>query len=111
MSSRIISVGSRASERQAFARFAGELRALTEEEAVAVELLASSGELDEWANAAFDGLSLEQRDAVRLHVIEERSYAETSELLGLSEPAVRARVSRGLRSLRRAASGHREGRR
>jgi len=36
---------------------------------------------------------------LRAHVVEERSYAELAEEWGVSEQAVRARVSRGLRSL------------
>jgi RNA polymerase sigma-70 factor, ECF subfamily len=41
----------------------------------------------------------EQGDALRLRVIDERSYPEIAETLGVSEQAARARVSRGLRRL------------
>ena len=52
-------------------------------------------------------LSVEQREALRLRVVEERSYAEAASLLGVSEQAVRARVSRGLRSLAGALESYR----
>ena len=50
-------------------------------------------------SAAFGDLGHDQREALRLRVIEGRSYAEAAQALGCSEDAVRARVSRGLRRL------------
>lgn len=47
-------------------------------------------------------LSEEQQVALRLRVVEERSYEEIADELGVSEQTVRARVSRGLRALGRA---------
>lgn len=44
-------------------------------------------------------LSADQRDALHLRVVEERSYGETTAALGVSEQVARARVSRGLRAL------------
>jgi len=44
-------------------------------------------------------LSDEQRDALRLRVVEERPYDEVARRLGVSEQTARARVSRGLRAL------------
>ena len=44
-------------------------------------------------------LSAEQRDAVRLRVVEELGYPAIAERLGISEPAARMRVSRGLSAL------------
>jgi RNA polymerase sigma-70 factor, ECF subfamily len=55
---------------------------------------------------AFSLLSDEQREAVTLRVVEGRSYAEVAEVLGSTEQAARARVSRGLKRL----SGLLEGR-
>jgi RNA polymerase sigma factor (sigma-70 family) len=46
-----------------------------------------------------DRLSAEQRDAVRLRVIDELGYAAIASRLGISEPAARMRVSRGLSAL------------
>jgi RNA polymerase sigma-70 factor (ECF subfamily) len=42
----------------------------------------------------------DQRDALRLRILEERGYPEVAALLGVSEDVVRARVSRALRALR-----------
>lgn len=44
-------------------------------------------------------LSEDQRVALMLRVVEERSYGEISRLLSVEEATVRARVSRGLRAL------------
>jgi RNA polymerase sigma factor (sigma-70 family) len=52
--------------------------------------------------AQLERLSEEQRDALQLRVVEEMPYEEVARRLGVSEPAARARVSRGLRSLQRA---------
>jgi RNA polymerase sigma factor (sigma-70 family) len=43
-----------------------------------------------------------QRAALQLRVVEERSYPEVADALGVSEQTARARVSRGLRALARA---------
>lgn len=48
------------------------------------------------------GLPPRQREAVLRHVIDARSYRELSEELGVSEPVVRKRVSRGLVAVRRS---------
>lgn len=97
-----------AAERRARERLAGELRALDRHELSTIRELAELGPHDERLNAAFDGLSDEQREAVRLRVIDEHPYAEVSTELGISEPAARARVSRGLRTLLRAIGSTRE---
>jgi RNA polymerase sigma-70 factor (ECF subfamily) len=93
-----------AGELDALRRLGAEQLALTAAEVSLLESETPSGELAEAVLAAFASLSREQQDAVRLHVIEERDYADVSRELGLSEPATRARVSRGLRALRRAAA-------
>lgn len=46
-----------------------------------------------------EALAPDQREAIRLRVVEERDYDEIAELLGVTETVVRARVSRGLRRL------------
>jgi RNA polymerase sigma factor (sigma-70 family) len=46
-------------------------------------------------------LSPAERDAVLARVVDERSYAEVAERLGISEPAARQRVRRGLARLAR----------
>jgi RNA polymerase sigma-70 factor (ECF subfamily) len=45
------------------------------------------------------GLPHDQRRAVELRVVDERSYEETAATLGISPQTARARVSRGLRAL------------
>jgi RNA polymerase sigma factor (sigma-70 family) len=47
-------------------------------------------------------LSTEQRDALRLRVVDEASYATVAARLGISERAARMRVSRALNALSRA---------
>ena len=91
-------------EQRALTRLDCELRALTDEEVSAIERLAGSSELEERVQAAFEQLSDEQQTALDLHVIQERSYTELSHALEISEPAARARVSRGIRALRRATA-------
>jgi RNA polymerase sigma factor (sigma-70 family) len=95
-------------EQRAIQRLGGELRALTTSEVATIDELAGSNELHERVTAAFGELSAEQRQALWLHVVEGRPYPELARVLGVSEPAVRARVSRGLRTLRRTTQEHRE---
>jgi len=45
-------------------------------------------------------LAPDQRDAVRAHFVEDRSYAEIASAQHVSEAVVRKRVSRGLAALR-----------
>ena len=92
-------------ERRATERFASELRSLTESEVAAFDRLAH-GEESGGLSAALAALSDEQRRAVRARVVEEHSYEAVSRELGVSQPAARARVSRGLRALRRAVAGN-----
>jgi RNA polymerase sigma-70 factor (ECF subfamily) len=47
-------------------------------------------------------LSAEQRDALRLRVVDELSYTVVAQRLGITEQAARMRVSRGLAALARA---------
>lgn len=54
-------------------------------------------------------LSADQREALRLRVVEERPYEEIADRLGVSEQTVRARVSRGLRTLQDALTRQQEG--
>lgn len=48
------------------------------------------------------GLSDDQRDALRLRVVEQRGYEEVARTLGITEATARARVSRALRALAEA---------
>jgi RNA polymerase sigma factor (sigma-70 family) len=97
-----------ASEQRALARVGAELRPLDDHETATIEQLAASAELQRRVGDALDGLAAEQRAALDLRVVEERPYPEVSRILGVSEPVARARVSRGLRALRRAAEARKE---
>jgi RNA polymerase sigma-70 factor (ECF subfamily) len=75
------------------------------EELARIEELASLGELRAAVAGALADLAAEQRDAVRLRVVEELDYAQVAGRLGISEQAARARVSRGLRAIAGALDG------
>jgi RNA polymerase sigma-70 factor (ECF subfamily) len=62
------------------------------------ELLASE---DRRALDALADLPVLQQQAVRARIVAERDYAEIANALGLSQPATRQHVSRGLSALRR----------
>jgi RNA polymerase sigma-70 factor (ECF subfamily) len=91
-----------AGEQAAVRRLGNELRAIDGSERDAIERLARSDEVADRVAAAFEQLQGDQKVAVALRVIEEQSYAEVSQRLGVSEQTVRARVSRGLRAMRGA---------
>ncbi|MFL5844312.1 MAG: RNA polymerase sigma factor [Solirubrobacteraceae bacterium] len=86
-------------DRQAIRRLGIELPPLSPAEYDRAEELADFDLIREEIASSFAALPAEQREAVRLRVIEDRSYGEIAEQTGLSEVAVRARVSRGLRRL------------
>jgi RNA polymerase sigma-70 factor (ECF subfamily) len=86
-------------ERAALQRLHVEPPQLAADELARLEELAELGSLRATLAVALEDLSPEQRDAVRLRVIEELDYAAIARRLGISEDAVRARVSRGLRTL------------
>lgn len=56
---------------------------------------------DAWVAELLDRLPPDQRDAVRAHIVDDRSYEEIANRLQTSESVVRKRVSRGLAALRR----------
>jgi RNA polymerase sigma-70 factor (ECF subfamily) len=95
-------------ERRATERLAATLRAPTAHELSVIERLAEADEAGALTEALAD-LSEDQRVAVRARVLDERSYEAVSRELGVSQQAARARVSRGLRALRRAVAGDPEG--
>ena len=61
--------------------------------------LAGLADLRSAVAQAFSTLPREQREALRLRVVEEHPYAHVAARLGVSEQTARARVSRGLRRL------------
>jgi RNA polymerase sigma-70 factor (ECF subfamily) len=70
-----------------------------EDDVAVIEERAGLADLRGSVRVELERLSAEQREALRLRVVEERSYEEVAHALGISEQAARARVSRGLRAL------------
>jgi RNA polymerase sigma factor (sigma-70 family) len=87
-------------ERRVLDRLGFERRPLSDEEYERVEELAGLQTLRRALAIGVEGLAVEQREALRLRVLEERSYAEVAQTLGVSEQTARARVSRALRAMR-----------
>jgi RNA polymerase sigma-70 factor (ECF subfamily) len=87
-------------EREARARLGIELPAAEVEELEHIHEMAGREQIRQ---ALADSLSLlpeEQRQALVMRVVEERSYSDVADRLAISEQAARARVSRALRTLR-----------
>jgi RNA polymerase sigma-70 factor (ECF subfamily) len=72
---------------------------LSAEDIERVEALIDFEQVGRAVAAAFNELRPDQREALRLRVIEGRSCREIASALGCSEDVVRARVSRGLKRL------------
>jgi RNA polymerase sigma factor (sigma-70 family) len=85
--------------RKAVNRLGIQLPSVGEDDYDRIVELAGLAQLRERVAAAFGGLSDDQRDALRLRVIDERPYSEVARTLGISEQTARARVSRALRRL------------
>lgn len=86
-------------ERRALHRLGLEPPALTDEEIERIEQLAGVDELRLAVATALADLAVDQRDALRLRVVDELEYPAVARRLGISEATARARVSRGLRRL------------
>jgi RNA polymerase sigma-70 factor (ECF subfamily) len=69
------------------------------DELARIDELAGLGELRGTVRRHFDALPRDQREALRLRVIDELAYADVAGALRVSEATARARVSRGLRRL------------
>ncbi len=86
-------------ERRALRRLDAEPPHLEPVELRRIEELAELGSLRAALAGALEELSADQREAVRLRVVDELAYPVVAARLGISEQAARARVSRGLRLL------------
>src|SRR4051794_41616131 len=84
-------------ERRACRRLGLERIDLTDADIVHIEALGEQPT----ASALVELLGADQREAVRAHVVEDRSYAEIASAARVSEAVVRKRVSRGLASIRK----------
>jgi RNA polymerase sigma-70 factor (ECF subfamily) len=87
-------------QRRALARLGIERRPLTDVEYERIEELAGSSELRDRVAEELDALPVDQREAVRLRVVEEQGYETLARTLDISQETARARVSRGLLALR-----------
>lgn len=96
-------------ERRAIERLGMEVPAVTEDDAARIEHRAGLEEMRSLLAEELSRLSVDQREAVRLRVLEECSYEALAERLGVSEQVARARVSRGLRRLADALEPHHDG--
>jgi RNA polymerase sigma factor (sigma-70 family) len=94
---------------EALRRVGVEPPVLAADEQARIEELAELGELRAAVVAALAELGREQREAVRLRVVDELGYPAIAGRLGISEQAARARVSRGLRALAAALDRHEPG--
>ncbi len=86
-------------ERRALTRLGVDVPALEPDDIVRLVELAALTEVRSAVVQHFSALRPEQREALRLRVVEELSYAVVASRLEVSEPTARARVSRGLRAL------------
>jgi RNA polymerase sigma-70 factor (ECF subfamily) len=82
-------------------RLGRERRALTDREIERIEELASSATLRAAVARNLELLPAEQRDALRMRVVEDLPYAEIARRLGLTSSGTRTRVTRAIRDLRR----------
>lgn len=89
-------------ERRALTRLGLEVPSLEPDDLVRVVELAGLDDLRGAVARELGGLTDEHREVLRLRVIEELPYEDIAQRLAISEPAARARVSRGLRTIGRA---------
>ena len=86
-------------ERRAMQKLGLERPPLAAEAIERIEREAGLQQLRETIEASMSQLPVRHRAAVRLRVLEERTYAETASTLQISEQTARAHVSRALRRL------------
>lgn len=72
-----------------------------DEDATEIAELAHLAELRGAVEHALGSLKPEYRDAVRARILDQRSYSDIATELGTTEDVVRARVSRGLKKLKK----------
>ncbi len=85
--------------RKAVERLGIQVPPIADDDYARVVQLAGLADLRGRIATAFSDLSGDQREALRLRIIEERPYPEVADTLGISEQTARARVSRALRGL------------
>ena len=85
--------------RKAVERFAVDVPAVSDDDQQRIIELAGLADLRATVADAFATLPSEQRDALRLRIIDEHPYRDVAATLGVSEQTARARVSRALRRI------------
>jgi RNA polymerase sigma-70 factor (ECF subfamily) len=83
-------------ERRARRRLGVTELVLDDAQLIAIDELSS----ERAALAALESLPVDQREAIRARILDEKTYPEVAEQLRCSEPVARKRVSRGLAALR-----------
>ena len=86
-------------EQRALKRLGLKAPVASDDEIARIEELAELGDLRHAVRQALEDLHADQREALKLRVVEELEYATIARRLGISEQAARARVSRGLKRL------------
>jgi RNA polymerase sigma-70 factor (ECF subfamily) len=84
---------------KAVERLGIEVPAIPDDDYQRIVELAGLSDLRHCIATALSGLGPDERQALRLRIVDERSYAEVAATLGVSEQTARARVSRALRRL------------
>lgn len=92
-------------ERKAIERLGLDVPRLDDADIERLHDLAGTRELRSVIAHELQSLSIDQRDALSLRIIDELPYPEVAARLGVSEDAARARVSRGLARLGKAIEG------
>jgi RNA polymerase sigma factor (sigma-70 family) len=90
----------RAVEMAAMQRVGVERETITEGELLSIERFALDDLIRDRLTDALERLPAEHREVIRLRFVEERSYKEIADTLGVSNELVRTRTSRALRTLR-----------
>jgi RNA polymerase sigma factor (sigma-70 family) len=86
-------------ERRALTRLRIQVPAVAEDDLARIEALADIDAMRGQVADQLARLSPEQRDALRMRIVDELGYPELARRLQVSEETARARVSRGLRQL------------
>ncbi|MBJ7353790.1 MAG: RNA polymerase sigma factor [Thermoleophilaceae bacterium] len=88
-------------EQRAMQRLRFEPVEIGKDDAEQIEELAQMAEMRAAVERALGSLKPEYRDAVRARILQQKSYADVAREMGTSEDVVRARVSRGLKKLKK----------
>jgi RNA polymerase sigma-70 factor (ECF subfamily) len=97
-------------EQRAVERLRFEPQELSQSDFEEIEEFARVEELRSVVAGAMERIKPEYRECVQARILDQRAYAEIAGALGISEEVVRARVSRGLKQLKRELSNVTEGR-